>query len=377
MKLVVLGGDESILVEGSRSQRRVRGYAGLFDEMHVIVAARRGGGAQSSGGLFIYPASSKAVAGRLWRMLRIGVAVCKAVSPDVISAENADVFGLVGILLASRFRVPLQVQVHTDVFSPDFRKASWKEWLRCQAAVFVLPRAAGIRAVSKRVAGNIQRRLAIPASRLTILPIQTDTAEFNSAARLQSVDERFGGFGLRMVSAGRFVEPEKGFGLLLDVLADVAGEIPRPLLVIVGDGPDRPGYERRIRDLGLSSSVLLEPWRDDLPAFLKSFDLFLLPSNYEGWGRACIEAAAAGLPVIMTDVGLAGEVLVDGVSARVVPVGDARAMARAVVELYRDPLERRRLAHTAQEAVRAALYPSMADYHRAYRAAVEACRAAR
>jgi glycosyltransferase involved in cell wall biosynthesis len=180
-----------------------------------------------------------------------------------------------------------------------------------------------------------------------------------------------------MISTGRFVDREKHFSLLFDVMAGVAGEIPRPLLVIAGDGPDRPAYERRIRDLGLGASVLLEPWRDDLPAFLKSFDLFLLPSNYEGWGRACIEAAAAGLPIIMTDVGLAGDVLVDGVSARVVPVGDDRAMARAVVELARDPDERRRLARAAKEAVRAALYPSMADYHRAYLAAIEACRVSR
>jgi len=377
MKLLVLGGDESILVEGSPSQRRVRGYAGLFDEMHIIVAARSGGEAQSSDGLFIYPARGKSVPARIFRMLKTGAAVCKAVRPDVISAENADMFGLVGCWLARRFRVPLQAQVHTDVFSPHYRKASWREWLRCQAAVFVLPRAAGIRAVSKRVAGNIQRRLAIPVSRLTVLPIQTDTTEFAFAPRLPSVDERFRDFGFRMVSTGRFVEREKHFSLLIDVMAGVAGKIPRTLLVIAGDGPDRPAYERRIRDLGLGASVVLEPWRDDLPAFLKSFDLFLLPSNYEGWGRACIEAAAAGLPVVMTDVGLAGDVLVDGVSARVVPVGDDRAMARAVVELARDPDERRRLARAAKEAVRAALYPSMADYHRAYRAAVEACRVGR
>jgi glycosyltransferase involved in cell wall biosynthesis len=75
----------------------------------------------------------------------------------------------------------------------------------------------------------------------------------------------------------------------------------------------------------------------------------------------------------MTDVGLAGEVLVDGESARIVPVGDPWGMARAVVELHRDPAKRWRLGRAAQEAVRTAPYTTLADYHRAFRAAAEAC----
>ncbi len=373
MKLVVLGGDDSILVEGSRSQRRVHAYADLFDELHVIVAARSGRGTQFPDGLRTYAALGSSLPVRVGRMLRIGMSVCKEVHPDVISTENADLIGLIGYFLSRRFRVPLQVQVHTDIFSPYYRKASWREWLRFRAAVFILPRASGIRAVSKRVADNIQRRLAIPSSMSTVVPIQTDAAEFASAVRRPDIDERFHAFGFRMLSAGRFVEREKHFSLLFDVMAEIAGEIPRPLLVIAGDGPDRAAYEREIRTRRLGLSVVLESWRDDLPSFLKSFDLFLLPSNFEGWGRAGIEAAAAGLPVVMTDVGLAGELLVDGVSARVVPVGDARAMARAVVELYRDPDQRRRLVRAAQGVIQVAPYRSMADYHRAYRAAVQAC----
>jgi glycosyltransferase involved in cell wall biosynthesis len=123
----------------------------------------------------------------------------------------------------------------------------------------------------------------------------------------------------------------------------------------------------------LDTSVVLEPWRDDLPSFLKSFDLFLLPSNFEGYPRVCIEATAAGLPVVMTDVGSAGELFVDGVNAVVVPVGDRRAMRQAVLRLFSSPQERRRLARAAREVVERRPYRSMADYYHAYREAVEAC----
>ena len=55
----------------------------------------------------------------------------------------------------------------------------------------------------------------------------------------------------------------------------------------------------------------MEPWTDDPFSYYKTADLFLLTSNYEGYGMAVVEAMAAGCPVIMTDVGLAGEVLID------------------------------------------------------------------
>jgi glycosyltransferase involved in cell wall biosynthesis len=176
-----------------------------------------------------------------------------------------------------------------------------------------------------------------------------------------------------MVSTGRFVDREKRFSLLIDVMADIRREIPRAVLVLVGDGPDRRRYEQAIKSRGLEDTVRLEPWRHDLPSFLKSFDVFLQASNYEGWGRACVEAAAAGLPVITTDVGLAGELLIDGVSALVVPVGDREALSRAVVRLYSNPQERRGLARAAGEAVDRLPFRSMNDYYRAYRGAVEAC----
>ena len=73
-------------------------------------------------------------------------------------------------------------------------------------------------------------------------------------------------------------------------------------------------------------------------------DCFVLTSDYEGWGMVIIEAATAGLPIIMTDVGCAGELIVDGESGLVVPPQDVPALTTAMRQVLTDPALRERLS---------------------------------
>lgn len=373
MKVVVLASDESILVPGSAAHARMAKLSALFDELHIIVACRAAHSEASLARLHTYPARGGLAWVRILRVWRRAVDVCRRVAPDVLSSETADLLGLVGHLLSRRFGIPLQVQVHTDIMSRHYRAASWKERLRYRIARFVLPRAAGVRAVSPRVSAGIIRELRIPPARVCVLPIRTNAGGLSSTKDSSRDDDRFSGFDLRLISAGRFVEREKNFRLLIDAMAEVVRDRPRALLVLAGEGPDRGRLERRIRERCLEGHVWIEGWRDDLPDFLKGFDLFLLSSNFEGWPRVCGEAIAAGLPVITTDVGLAGDLLVDGVSAIVVPVGDALAMARAILGLSRDVGRRRALAQAARQAVERLPFLREEEYSRRYLAALQGC----
>lgn len=117
---------------------------------------------------------------------------------------------------------------------------------------------------------------------------------------------------------------------------------------IAGDGPERPAVERQIEAAGLRDDVKLLGWRNDVPDLLHAMDLFLLTSRFEGLPRAVLQAMAAGVAVIATDVDGIPEVVRDGETGILVPPARPETAARCVAELGSDPEGRARLAAGAR-----------------------------
>ncbi len=127
---------------------------------------------------------------------------------------------------------------------------------------------------------------------------------------------------------------EKNIGMAIKAMKGVIKQYPETGLIIVGDGPEKNKLKAESRKL--KANVVFENWTDDLASFYKTADLFLLTSNYEGYGRTVIEAMVANCPVVMTDVGIAGEIIKDGYSGLVVPVGNAKKLEEAILRMAGD-----------------------------------------
>lgn len=123
---------------------------------------------------------------------------------------------------------------------------------------------------------------------------------------------------------------------LLDAMPHVLRELPDLHLVIAGEGELRPAIEAQIARLGLSDAVTLLGHRDDVPRLLHMIDAFVLSSYAEGIGGATIEALACKRPVVATDAGGVREVIQHQQTGLLVPTRDARALADAIIRLYRD-----------------------------------------
>lgn len=113
----------------------------------------------------------------------------------------------------------------------------------------------------------------------------------------------------------------------------------RPLKVwLIGEGSRRAEYQQLIRDLNLTDTVELLGMRRDVPELLGAMDAFVFSAKPdEGLGVALIEALAAGLPIVATDVGACREVLLDGALGKLVPEGDPAAMAAVIRSLAENP----------------------------------------
>jgi len=120
------------------------------------------------------------------------------------------------------------------------------------------------------------------------------------------------------------------------IFAEVNREVPS-VLVMIGDGPDRPGAEEEARMLDVADSVSFLGKLDRIAPLLAAADLFLLPSQSESFGLSALEALASGVPVIGTNAGGLPEVVRDGETGVLCGVGDIPGMAAASLEILQAP----------------------------------------
>lgn len=129
-------------------------------------------------------------------------------------------------------------------------------------------------------------------------------------------------------------------------------EIPNKQLCLIGDGPQRPELEVLAARLGVPGSIVFLGFRDDRMAFLKGFDLFVLPSELEGIPRCLMEAMALGVPVIASDIPGCRELIIHGETGLLSSVGDARDLHHKIQGVIKDRNLRLRIADKGRESIR-------------------------
>ena len=155
-----------------------------------------------------------------------------------------------------------------------------------------------------------------------------------------------------MLYAGR-LRTRKAVAVLVEAFATVHRRAPPARLRLAGDGEQRPALEAQVRRLGLAGVVVFEGAvpHHRMPELYAAADVFCLPSLYEGFPLAILEAMAAGLPVVATRVAGNPEAVDDGVHGRLVEAEDAAALAAALLDLIEDPEGRQRMGRQARRRV--------------------------
>ena len=151
-----------------------------------------------------------------------------------------------------------------------------------------------------------------------------------------------------LVAAGRLV-PQKGFDLLIEAFARVAGDHKAWSLVIWGEGPDRAAIEAHVQALGMSERVRLPGLSDTPGGWMADATAFVLASRFEGFPNVLAEAMAVGLPVVAFDCPFGpGEMIAHEVDGLLVGCEDVPALATALSRIMGDPTLRNRLGTAAR-----------------------------
>ncbi len=148
------------------------------------------------------------------------------------------------------------------------------------------------------------------------------------------------------------LEPAKNVSLFIRAAAILANDYPDLGFMVAGDGSSRAELEKLSRERGLEGRIRFVGMRDDVPALLARFDLLLHTSNHEGFSNSVLEAMAAGLPVVATEVGGLQELISDGETGLLVPAGDLEALVAAAKRLLGDWQLAEEMGRKAAEHVR-------------------------
>jgi glycosyltransferase involved in cell wall biosynthesis len=154
--------------------------------------------------------------------------------------------------------------------------------------------------------------------------------------------------GKRRIGVVANLRPVKGLLPFVEAAAQVYVAHPGVTFHVVGEGDFRPTLEQRARELGLDGHFQLPGSSKNVPAFLSSLDIAVLPSFSEGMSNAILEYMAAGRAIVATSVGATVQLIEDGVHGLLVPPGKPQFLANAIIRLLDDPKLAERLGTAAR-----------------------------
>lgn len=372
MKILSIGSDRNLFKEGSAVRERMRSYAEGIDEMHIIVFATKALGLkpqQIEGNIWLYPTNSRSRFAYPHDAIRIAREI---EGVDVVTTQDPFEAGYAGWRVARRIKAGLHVQIHTDLFSPFFTKGSLLNRVRVMIARRVIPHADCLRVVGEHIVRSLRRSGITLKHAPVVLPIFVDVEKIWSHHPSFDLHARYPQFDEIVVMTSR-LSPEKNIILALTAFAEVIKNHPEAGLIIVGDGPSRSQLQKEVRRKRLSENVIFESATNDVISYHKTADLFLLTSDFEGYGMTLVEAAAADCPIVTTDVGIARDFFGRTQSALICRVGDAMCLARSIKQLIAAPGGRQRLRLKAQQVIKNRVISDREEYLRQYRATWERC----
>lgn len=202
----------------------------------------------------------------------------------------------------------------------------------------------GVVAISHKIA-EVLIAAGVQREKIKVIHSGIDPRHFQMASATVSSS------GKNVIGTAAVLEERKGHRFLLEAAALLKEQGLRLTYRFAGEGSERESLQRIAYRLGLRDEVLFLGFVSDIPTFLSSVDIFVLPSLYEGLGIAVLEAMAAGKPVVASRTGGIPELVIDRVTGLLVPPKDPGALARAILHLVSQAGLGRRMGDKGREQV--------------------------
>jgi glycosyltransferase involved in cell wall biosynthesis len=257
-------------------------------------------------------------------------------APDIV-LSFLDFPNIITLLATRGWHLPVIVSERANPAYDDL-KGVWRVLRRR-----TYPRAAALVCQTRAMVDQLQKEVRIRGYAIPN-PVEPPPAG-------HAVPSESGVNAQTIIAMGRLV-PQKGFDLLLEAFARIAGRHPEWSIKVLGKGPLKARLEAQADLLGLKNRVSFVGSIADPFPMLRAAGMFVFSSRFEGFGNALVEAMACGLPVISFDCPAGpSDIIRHGVDGLLVPPENVSALANAMDHLMADVAERERLAQRAPEVL--------------------------
>jgi len=294
-----------------------------------------------------------------WRCARNLAAVLRRERVDLVHAHQYTPFFYGAVSRGLYPRLPLLMTEHGRTF-PDYPRPK-----RMLANRFLLSRRDRVVGVGRSVRQALINNEGLPPARVDVVYNGIDLSAFATShdrvALRRELDLEPDDLAILQVAR---LDPLKDHATAIRTIERLMSHHPRVVLILAGEGPEEGAIREAAAARGVTERIRFLGLRHDVPRLLSAADVFLLTSVSEGIPLVLIEAMAAGLPVVSTDVGGVGEVVEEGRTGLLAPSGDDQTLAERIAVLASDPALRAVLGQRG--CLRAEEKFSEQQMHRAY-----------
>lgn len=368
MNIISISTDRKIFEEGSQVRDRMVEYGRVFDFVHIVIFAKENIGIKSgvvkiSENVFAYPTNSKNKLFYILDAFKIAKNISKTLKLKgenyVVTTQDPFETGFVGLMLKWTEKLPLNVQIHTDFTNRFFIFNNILNLIRFPLGIFVLSFADSVRTVSERILGSIKTL----AHNISVLPVYV---EMNTSHE----SKEMGDGPVDILTVCR-LEKEKDLKTALNAFKRLLQSGVDAQFNIVGDGSEKMSLLQFAKSIGILEKVNFLGWHKNPENFYEKANIYISTSLYEGYGMSVVEAASFGVPLVISNTGVAGSLFKDGESALIFNQKNEKGFASGLIKLSNDLNLRKKIGDNARSA---ALYSvlSMDNYLSKYKHSMEA-----
>ena len=357
MKILMLSLDKTLLganggglpAQAGDAQERHRRYGEFVEKLDVIVFSRDGFKTNKiSENVTAFPTNSFSKFNYIFDAYKIGKQLFRQNNYDLIDTQDPFFTGLVGYWLKKKFKKSLEIHFHGDFWGNTFQSEAGI--FQLLLSKFIARYADGIRVVSQGIKEKLVKK-GIAPEKIAVIPTPVDLEKFKAfePEKVKQIKDDY--FNKKIILyAGRLVKV-KNLPLLLKAVAMIRNSKHNIILLIIGEGGEKAKLKRKVRRLEIEDVVVFISFapQKDLVNYYHAADVFVLPSFSESLGKVLIEAGAAGCPVVSTETTGARDIVVEGRTGYLAPIGDENAMVEKILKVLRmEDSERKEMAKNAQ-----------------------------